>query len=96
MLGKEFYTPIQKAEWCKVNQCWEIGDSVTEYVEELVSKDYPTRKCVIAWQVDAKQSGGNYQYGTGPVFYGLGKRLSWRYVSKPEDCLTTLGFWGPW
>jgi hypothetical protein len=87
---------VQKAEWCKVHQCSEVGDSVTEYIEESVSKDVPSRKCVISWRVDAKQSTGNYQYGKGPVYYGLGKRLSWCYVSVPEDCLTTIGFRGPW
>lgn len=94
--GKEFYTPVEKAEWCKTHQCSEINASVTEYVEEFINKDIPLRKCVIAWQVDAKQSSGHYQYGKGPVFYGHGKRMGWRYISRPEDCLTTIGFWGPW
>lgn len=95
-LGKEFNTPVQKAEWCKTHRCLEISDSVTEYIEEFINKKAPSRKCVVAWKVDSKQSGGNYQYGKGPLFYGLGKRLSWRYVSRPEDCLTTISFWGPY
>ena len=92
-VGREYYTLVPKLEWCQKHQCSEISDSITEYVEEFI--DDASRKCVIAWQVDARQSVGNYQYGTGPVNYGLGKRLNWRYISKPEDCLLTLAFWGP-
>lgn len=95
-LGKEFYTPVPETEWCKTNQCLKIDDSIVEYIEGAVRKEVSSRNCVIAWQVDAKQSSGNYQYGAGPVYYGLGKRLSWRYISNPEDCLTTINYWGPW
>lgn len=96
MLGKEFYTPVPKSEWCKTNQCSKVDDSIIEYIEEPVRKDVSSRNCVIAWRVDTKQSTGNYQYGTGSVYYGLGKRLSWRYVSEPENCLTRINFWGPY
>lgn len=88
-IGKEYRRPVPKTEWCKTYQCFEIDESVTEYVEVLTNKDVPTRTCVIAWRVDAKQSTGNYQHAPGPLFYGYGKTLSWRYVSKPEECLTT-------
>lgn len=95
-LGKEFYTPVPESEWCKTNQCLKVDDSIMEYVEGPIRKDDASGKCVIAWRVDTRQGTGNYQYGTGPVYYGLGKRLGWRYVSTPEDCLTTINFWGPW
>jgi len=95
-LGKEFYTPMPESEWCKTNQCLKVEDSIMEYIEGPIRKDGSPGECVVAWRVDAKQSKGNYQYGTGPEYYGLGKRLSWRYISKPEDCLTTINFWGPW
>jgi hypothetical protein len=88
-IGMEFHAPMQKEDWCKTHQCAEISESVTEYIEELVSKDVPSKKCVIAWHVDAKQSKGNYHYSSGQVPYGLGRRLSWRYVSEPGDCLST-------
>ncbi len=94
-LGKEFYTPVPESDWCKTNQCLKVEDSIMEYIERPIRKDDSSGKCVIAWRVDAKQSTGNYQHGTGPVYYGLGKRLNWRYISNPEDCLTTLNFWGP-
>jgi hypothetical protein len=93
-LGKEFYISVPESEWCKTNLCSKVSDTVMEYTEDPARKNEPG-KCVIAWQVDTKQSTGNYQYGKGPVYYGLGKRMNWRYVSQPENCQTTLNFWGP-
>ncbi|ADN78329.1 hypothetical protein [Geobacter sulfurreducens] len=69
--GKEFYVSMPKTEWCKTNQCSKINDSITEYIED--PDRVLTGKCVVAWRVDEKQSTGNYQYGAGPVYYGLGR-----------------------
>jgi len=92
-LGREFYSEVPESAWCKNNECLKLEDSTMEYIEGPFRK---LNECIVAWRVDPKQSTGNYQYRSGPVYYGLGKRLSWRYISRPEDCLTTLRFWGPW
>jgi hypothetical protein len=91
-IGKEFYVEMPKEEWCGINHCIQLDKTTTEYV---LKRD-PSTQCVMAWVVDTTGSKGNYQHPPGPVFYSLGIRKSWRYLSKPELCYETINYNGPW
>ncbi len=95
-IGKELYSTKSKAEICSIQECNPISETLTEYVYQQTSSTNPSRKCVYAWTVDSSQSQGDYQYGTGLLYLGLGKKIKWRYLSSPDQCLMTIGFSGPW
>jgi hypothetical protein len=91
-IGKELYFESPKQEWCKANRCTTISDSITEYTRKADS----SKECLVSWLVDASKSKGNYKYKDGPLYYGMGEKVEWRYVSEPKLCLQTINFNGPW
>lgn len=95
-VGQELYSRMKKEELCRVQKCNHVSETVTEFIYELVSETNPPRTCVYAWLVDAKHTDGDYRYGEGPHYCGLGKKVSWRYLSSSDQCLVTVGFSGPW
>jgi len=95
-IGREFYSLKTRDQICKRQKCNHISDVVTEYIFVQLSETNPPRKCEYAWLVDLSQSKGNYQYKNGPLHLGLGKKIEWRYISNPDQCLETIGFSGPW
>jgi len=94
-IGKEFYSTMDKSEICSKQECIYISETVTEYIYEWEENTNPPRKCIFAWLVDESQSKGPNPYGNKHLL-SLGRKIKWRYISNPDQCLDGINFLGPW
>ena len=90
-IGKPLYG--LKSDLCGTQyKCQPIGEKLVEYMPLETSKD----KCQIAWTVN-EESIGKYIHPTNGIEFDIAGHIkSWRYISKEEECLYTIGYCAPW
>lgn len=69
-----------------------ISEKLSEYIQDPI----PVSGCGIAWEVDTTKRGLYLHPTNGITFQIEGFKKSWHFTGNPENCQTSVNWFGPW